>query len=199
MTSNKGFTPLPQVVIDHIKKNKWTILEMCGGNGRNALELHHNDVDVLSFDIVTANKYIMYAMAGTIEHKYPDRALLLCSALEANLSVKSYKKGGGTHVIIGGYLNPAKRGPNEHKFIINSLSEGQNIKSIVTHTYTEIKHSKSDCYIIDVRPDPDWMRNNGWILVETFYGTGGTTGEDLRIFQVWEVKTEVKPEDKINK
>lgn len=185
MTSNKGFTPLPKVLIDYIKNNKWSILEMCGGNAHNLIALQSNHIDVTSYDINTDNKDILYAAAGTIEHEYSDRSLLLCSAIEANLSAKAYKAGGGTRIIIGGYLTPAKKGPTEHTFIINSLSEGNNIKSITSHNYTETKPSKSDCYIIDVRPDPDWMRNNGWVLSETFYGA---VDEDLRIFQIWDLK-----------
>ncbi len=183
---SKGYTPLPDVLIDHIESKEWQILEMCGGNGYNAQKLKDKNIDNISFDIAP-NDTVKYGVSGTIEYKYPTRTLLLCSAMEATLSVREYQGGGGGRVILGGYLIPINLKTDEEIYVIDNMVTPV-IKPIKIYNYVESLQSKANGYFIDVRPNPGWMKKNGWKLVDTFYGPSDEKEQSipLRIFQIWE-------------
>lgn len=79
------------------------ILEAAAGYGWLAQRLRGSGIDTIAFDIREHTEpyaHVLQGENGTFEDRYPDRALLLCHAFEAESSVKAYT---GNVVVICGY------------------------------------------------------------------------------------------------
>jgi len=178
-----SFTPVPGALVDFIAENLWKVLEVSAGGGSNAKRLRDKGIDTVAFDMIEADG-VRYGINGTFEEKFPDRALLACSAYDAEKSVKRFT---GKVVILGGNLFEVTAEESNYDIVgdVSQLNVVEPVKAL------EIKHCKKEAYgdltyAIGMRPDYQWMVGNGWTLEESFIGKGnGGAREPLRIFQVW--------------
>lgn len=159
-----NYTPIPKEVINYIKENKWNIIEMCAGkDGFNNTLLKEADVDIISFDITTgSNENIKYGLAGTVEHNYSDRVLMICNGFECQKSVENYK---GNYVIIGGYIIHTRTKYTEYLTDITK-------PNIVSYDGVEQYNNGFDnlMYELKLRPNNKWMTNNGWNIKHAIFG-----------------------------
>ena len=186
MSLMSNFTPIPRTLIDYIKDNNWSILEMCAGKGKNNKKLKKFNIDVISYDIVKHND-ILYAPSGSIENNFPTRALLICSGVEVKKSIAKYLEGEPIYpvVILGGYARSIKL-KSKTIALIEDSSNPNNITYLKQYDISEKKYSDDIKYQLDIRPSPNWMVKNGWTLSDSFLTPSGPSDWNLSfIFQIW--------------
>lgn len=130
------------------------LLEACAGAGefRKSMTAHlartnsTQTFDCISYDrIANLESNVIEGLNGTFEHKYPDRTLCIFCGFNTVASVLNYT---GKRLILGGYLHRNNRDP-----------------TIDLETHKIIQRSA----ILDLRPDPLWLNNNGWSEKESIH------------------------------
>lgn len=191
--NGRGYTPkiyisLPVVVIEYIKNQGWSILEMCAGTAHNKRKLEEAGIEVVAYDMFPEDEdEIHFATTGSVEHMYPQSALMILAGLESYKSIEAYT---GDHVILGGYLDMIVGKPKT-VYIIDDVSDMGTIKQYVSIDTTRPGHSdgKKDVYKIDIHPTIDYMMDKGWKIKQVFYAASGDATYLVggrRVFIVWE-------------
>lgn len=176
--------PLPPSLITWLAKRK--VIEMCAGNGENSRKIKEEGGDIITFDIQPEGSDVMFGKAGTVEHEYSNRTLLLCMALMAEESVTAFQESGGKQVICGGVIDNVR--PSGAYEVYHTISDIKACKTGRVVTALRNVENSGESFIvldslqvrnltrIDVRPSVSWMIERGWKLERTIFGTSGLNG-----------------------
>lgn len=178
-TENFVFIDLHEEVISYIKKQNWSIIEMCAGNGVNLKKLLDAGIDSIGFDLSGSNaSLVKYGVAGLVEQNYNDRVLLLIAGINTDKSINSYK---GSVVILGGsasYLDL------DHFDILPDITQPLNI---ITNVPLDKYNTGSKAYQLDIRPCYTFMREHQFKLIQQWIFAPSNVQEWISVtcFQIW--------------
>jgi hypothetical protein len=163
---SNNYMPLSRDIIEYIKEEGLTILEVCAENGENMRILKNEGVDIESFDMNSSDD-ISYGIRGSFEDpamqdlhsRCRTRTLLACPGMQVFDMEKSISRFCGNKVILGAYVSRSSYCIDEYEYIagFNSLDHS----CIPVSREMELK--------ITLLPTYKWMIDNGWEYERAYF------------------------------